>query len=139
MKNEYWSIPKGRISRRTYTKRIIILVVLNIFLMALSEFFSYSEIIALLMYLPAIYIALLMCMQIIKRLHDINASGWWCILALIPYVGVLFIIYLMFKKGTPGPNRFGPPPPDTDTAPPQVKNRHFQKRKRVKIKKTDKK
>ena len=33
----------------------------------------------------------------VRRLHDINKSGWWYLLNLVPYVGsiVLFIFYLL--------------------------------------------
>jgi uncharacterized membrane protein YhaH (DUF805 family) len=43
----------------------------------------------------------------IKRLHDLNVSGWWCIwLFLIP----LSNITLCFFKGAPDPNKYGDPP-----------------------------
>jgi uncharacterized membrane protein YhaH (DUF805 family) len=46
----------------------------------------------------------------IKRLHDINLSGWW-FLALIPLSvvpGTLLVLGSI--RGTKGPNRFGPDP-----------------------------
>lgn len=50
----------------------------------------------------------------IQRLHDFNSSGWLSIIAIIPYVGSLFVLALMVIPGTLGPNRFGPiPPPNT--------------------------
>ncbi len=45
----------------------------------------------------------------IKRLHDLDKSGWWSLLALIPFANIIIAIYLLFFKGTQGPNRFGPP------------------------------
>ncbi len=46
----------------------------------------------------------------IRRLHDIDKSGWWCLIVIVPLVG--FIVYLVFMclDGTRGPNRFGPDP-----------------------------
>jgi uncharacterized membrane protein YhaH (DUF805 family) len=44
----------------------------------------------------------------IRRLHDLDGSGWWALLALIPVVNLLFFLYLLVKAGTPGPNRHGP-------------------------------
>ena len=35
----------------------------------------------------------------IRRLHDFNASGWWCLLGLIPFVNIIFGLVLFFKKG----------------------------------------
>ncbi|MDR0478356.1 MAG: DUF805 domain-containing protein [Burkholderiaceae bacterium] len=46
---------------------------------------------------------------VIQRSHDMNWSGWTSLCALIPFVGFIW----GFKSGTPGPNRFGPPPPPT--------------------------
>ncbi|MCK5918163.1 MAG: DUF805 domain-containing protein [Cocleimonas sp.] len=43
----------------------------------------------------------------IRRLHDINMSGWWSILAFIPLVNLIFGIYALVKKGVEGPNNFG--------------------------------
>lgn len=41
----------------------------------------------------------------VKRLHDINRSGWFALLFLIGD----FLVYLLlcFVPGTPGPNRYG--------------------------------
>ena len=32
----------------------------------------------------------------IRRLHDFNASGWWCLLGLIPFVNIWFGLLLIF-------------------------------------------
>jgi len=47
---------------------------------------------------------------IIKRLHDINLSGWWSLVVLIPYIGIIAAIIIYFIPGTPIENRFGPVP-----------------------------
>ena len=69
----------------------------------------------------------------VRRLHDLNKSHWWVILGfatmLVPestnaivnlvavalnYIGQIFNLYLVFAKGTTGPNKYGedpvPPP-----------------------------
>jgi hypothetical protein len=46
----------------------------------------------------------------IRRLHDVNRSGWWVLIYAIPYLG-LAVLFLWFSdKGTDGINRFGPSP-----------------------------
>jgi uncharacterized membrane protein YhaH (DUF805 family) len=45
----------------------------------------------------------------IRRLHDIDLSGWWTLLMLVPLVNFFFGLYALIKPGTPGANRFGPP------------------------------
>lgn len=46
----------------------------------------------------------------VRRFHDQDKSGWFCLLAFIPYIGGLIIIVFMCIEGTRGPNRFGPDP-----------------------------
>jgi uncharacterized membrane protein YhaH (DUF805 family) len=43
----------------------------------------------------------------IRRLHDIDRTGWWVLLALT-LIGAFVLIYWACQKGTEGPNRFGP-------------------------------
>jgi len=47
----------------------------------------------------------------IKRWHDRDKSGWWCLIVLIPYIGPIWaFIENGCLGGTPGPNRFGNDP-----------------------------
>jgi uncharacterized membrane protein YhaH (DUF805 family) len=47
----------------------------------------------------------------IKRWHDRDKSGWWMLITLVPIIGSIWLlIELGFLAGTPGANRFGPPP-----------------------------
>lgn len=44
---------------------------------------------------------------IIRRLHDFNASGWWSLLSLIPYIHKAFWLFLIIKRGSNKENKFG--------------------------------
>ncbi len=46
----------------------------------------------------------------VRRLHDIDKSGWWLLIGLVPVIGWLFVIIWACTKGSLGPNRFGPDP-----------------------------
>ncbi|MBO6784548.1 MAG: DUF805 domain-containing protein [Alphaproteobacteria bacterium] len=46
----------------------------------------------------------------VRRLHDIDKSGWWLLLLLIPLIGLIILIIWFVRRGTEGPNRFGPDP-----------------------------
>jgi len=46
----------------------------------------------------------------VKRLHDIDMSGWYYFVFLIPLINVIFGLILLFKKGTQGTNRYGEDP-----------------------------
>ena len=45
----------------------------------------------------------------VRRLHDLDKSGWWILISLVPILSFILFIYLMFD-GTNGENRFGPDP-----------------------------
>ena len=45
----------------------------------------------------------------IRRLHDTNKTGLLILLAFIPVVGVLILIFLYVLPSTPGENTYGPP------------------------------
>ncbi|WP_028021411.1 DUF805 domain-containing protein [Enterovibrio calviensis] len=46
----------------------------------------------------------------IRRLHDINKSGWWMLITMIPFIGTLIFIVFLLMRGTKGHNRFGSDP-----------------------------
>ncbi|MGA8839769.1 MAG: DUF805 domain-containing protein [Candidatus Aquilonibacter sp.] len=46
----------------------------------------------------------------IRRLHDTDRSGWWILIDLVPFVGWIVLIVFYILEGTPGENRYGPPP-----------------------------
>lgn len=46
----------------------------------------------------------------VRRLHDIDRSGWWYLLSLIPVIGTLVLLYWYLQPGTSGDNQFGPEP-----------------------------
>ena len=48
--------------------------------------------------------------QGVKRLHDLDKSGWLILLCFIPVVGWIFALYMLFADGTVGPNRYGDDP-----------------------------
>lgn len=51
-----------------------------------------------------------------RRLHDIDRSGWWQLISLIPVIGWIVMIYWCVQPGCE-PNRFGPAPVDSPTTP----------------------
>lgn len=46
----------------------------------------------------------------IRRFHDINLSGWWYLVVLIPILGLVAFLVFTLIPGTRGENRFGPDP-----------------------------
>jgi uncharacterized membrane protein YhaH (DUF805 family) len=45
----------------------------------------------------------------VRRLHDTNRSGWWFLLAFVPVVNIVLLVFLVLES-TPGDNQYGPSP-----------------------------
>lgn len=44
----------------------------------------------------------------VRRLHDINKTGWLVLLSLIPLVGIIILIIWWCREGDPAENQYGP-------------------------------
>lgn len=61
-------------------------------------------------YFYALIVFLLQLAVNIRRLHDLGLSGWWLLAGLIPFVGLLGAIPLLFVEGENRANQYGPNP-----------------------------
>jgi len=52
----------------------------------------------------------------IRRLHDIDRSGWWILIGLVPIAGVIVLIIFAAKDGQPGSNQYGSNPKEAAAA-----------------------
>jgi len=98
--------PGARISRSVFWKRNIVLMLIAL-VAAFLESFSMAilNMTALIMFLVLAYCSVIIS---IKRLHDLDKSGWFFLVTLIPVVGFLiWVIWLGCVEGTHGENRFG--------------------------------
>lgn len=75
-------------------------------LLSLQGLSSLGTLIILLLYL---YFALVI---MVRRLHDLERSGWWLLLFLLPVMNLLLWLYLLFAAGTRGTNQYGPVRPN---------------------------
>ena len=46
----------------------------------------------------------------VRRFHDMNRTGWWVLIGLVPYIGSIVAFFWYMFPGTDGENRFGPNP-----------------------------
>jgi len=42
----------------------------------------------------------------VRRLHDVDRSGWWILLNFLPVIGFLVLLYWYIQPSKPGANRF---------------------------------
>jgi uncharacterized membrane protein YhaH (DUF805 family) len=45
-----------------------------------------------------------------RRLHDTGRTGWWLLLAFIPILGAIILIWFLAQRGEDGTNAYGPAP-----------------------------
>ena len=102
---------RGRVSRRTFwLYGVLALLGLGLLGHALLGIAGVEQgrieaIVNLLLVWPAVAVSA-------KRWQDRDRAPWWVLITLVPVVGWLWaLIDNGFVKGTPGPNRFGNPPP----------------------------
>ena len=62
-----------------------------------------SGIYSLLVFLPALGVS-------VRRLHDTDRTGWWILIAFIPLIGALVLLYFFVSDSQEETNRFGPNP-----------------------------
>ncbi|MDE6352515.1 MAG: DUF805 domain-containing protein [Muribaculaceae bacterium] len=97
----------GRASRSEYwwfcLFQFIVVVALNIIFGTDTPGTIVKAIVSLAFFLPGLGLA-------VRRLHDIDKSGWWIFLSLIPVVGTIILIVWYIKPSMPYPNEYGPVP-----------------------------
>lgn len=71
--------------------------------MGMHEASPLSSIFALATLLPALAVC-------VRRLHDVDRSGWWLLIVFLPVIGAIVLLYWFVCRGTIGPNRFGSDP-----------------------------
>lgn len=99
----------GRLRRSTYIGRAILLS-LPVVILALIAENSYNDGMDAILGLASLICGVIIFMQFIKRLHDINLSGWYSLINFIPYIGFFFGLVVIFIDSSKGENKYGPNP-----------------------------
>lgn len=71
-----------------------------------------AMVLAAILYIPVVVLSI---GYSVRRLHDLNHSGWWVLLNFVPFLGLLFALYVLCAPGTQGSNNFGPAPSPNPT------------------------
>lgn len=61
-----------------------------------------SLVVCLIFFVPGLAVS-------VRRLHDTGRSGWWLLLAFIPYIGSI-ALFIIFCIGSNDDNKYGPNP-----------------------------
>jgi len=100
---------EGRASRSEYWYWVLFVFIVSI-VTATFDYFAFpgndfsptNSLASLALLLPGLAVSA-------RRLHDIDRTAWWLLLALTLIGTILLVIWACFK-GTNGPNRYGPDP-----------------------------
>jgi hypothetical protein len=66
----------------------------------------------------------------VRRLHDLDRSGWWICIAFVPIAGAILLIVWDCTKGSSGENRFGDDPLEGQSGISELEQRTKSKRPR---------
>lgn len=112
---ELFFTSKGRLNRKSYIYRSFFLsfvlgIIQGILELATAAIEALELLFAVLLLVLCIFGFVAGIMMLARRLHDLDKSGWWMLLLFVPLVNILFYIYILFFKGTEGPNQYGEDP-----------------------------
>ena len=93
----------GRITRGQFWISFIVSIILLVVAVILIQ----ESPVFLVLLIPTYYILMT---AFAKRLHDLDKTGWLCLLALINIIALFMGIWLGVAEGTAGPNQYGPDP-----------------------------
>jgi len=112
-----YAVFSGRSRRKEYWFFVLFVVIISIVLNIIDGLIGVydrsmgagllSTIFSLAILIPSIAVS-------VRRLHDIDRTGWWVLIALVPLVGWIVLLVFHVQDSTPGTNRYGPNPKSTD-------------------------
>jgi len=93
----------GRFSRSQFAFFYFVPIVVTLVLSIIAQAFPELWLIAIPWFLFQVYLVIIAG---VRRLHDLNLSGWYLLFAFIPLANVVMILYLLFAPGKVEGNRW---------------------------------
>ena len=103
-----FAVFSGRARRKEYWLFILFILAINLIFTFIAPIVGETFLVILALayvggvFLPSIAVA-------VRRLHDLDKSGWWLFLGVVPIANLLLLVWFC-SKGTAGENRFGSDP-----------------------------
>jgi uncharacterized membrane protein YhaH (DUF805 family) len=111
-----YAVFSGRSRRKEYWFFLLFNIIVSIVLGgidALLGTFSSSANIGLLSGIYGLAVLIPTLALTVRRLHDIDRTGWWILIGLVPLIGGIVLLVFALLDGTPGGNRYGLNPKET--------------------------
>jgi uncharacterized membrane protein YhaH (DUF805 family) len=103
----------GRARRQEYWYFTLVNVLVNLVMgiidrvigsvMQMDNFGFFGVIYALFIMIPSIAVT-------VRRLHDSGRVGWWALIAFVPVIGILVLLYFLIQDSEEGSNQYGVSP-----------------------------
>ena len=93
----------SRARRKEYWMFALFNIIFGFFLFMIDNSFVLYTVYLLAIFIPGLAVT-------VRRLHDLDKSGWWILINMIPIVGGIWFFILLCTDGTQGPNKYGPSP-----------------------------
>jgi uncharacterized membrane protein YhaH (DUF805 family) len=111
-----YAVFSGRSRRAEYWYFVLFNIIVAIVLSLIDTLlgtFDFVQGIGLLSGLYALAVLIPTLAGTVRRLHDIDRSGWWIFIKEIPLIGSIVLLVFAVTDGTPGSNRYGPNPKES--------------------------
>jgi uncharacterized membrane protein YhaH (DUF805 family) len=108
-----YAIFSGRSRRKEYWFFVLFVVVISIVINMIDGLIGTYESSAGIGLLSGIFSLAILIPSIavsVRRLHDIDRSGWWVLISLVPLIGAVVLLVFHLQDSTPGRNRYGSNP-----------------------------
>ena len=103
----------GRASRTEFLYFLLFLVGVQVLLIIINTLVSGESGVSTFSYTILLFLLLTIVPSIavtVRRLHDSGRSGWWQLISLVPFVGVIILLVFVLSRGDEGSNEYGANP-----------------------------
>ena len=106
-----YAVFSGRSRRKEYWYFVLFNIIVSIVLAGIDALLgTLTSYIGLLSGIYGLAVLIPTLALTVRRLHDIDRSGWWILIGLVPLIGAIVLLVFAVMEGTPGNNRYGPNP-----------------------------
>ena len=111
-----YAVFSGRAQRQEYWMFTLFNIIITLVLFIIAGVIATALEIAAAGLLPNLYTLAVLLPGIavtVRRLHDTGRSGWWLLIAFVPFIGAIVLLVFYVQDSQPGENQFGPNPKES--------------------------
>ena len=111
-----YAVFSGRAQRQEYWMFTLFNIIITLVLLIIAGVIATALEIAAAGLLPNLYTLAVLLPGIavtVRRLHDTGRSGWWLLIAFVPFIGAIVLLVFYVQDSQPGENQFGPNPKES--------------------------